>query len=305
MQATRNHPEGLLPHQESKRIIQALSLEHGSIHDDFQDAKDPKPQAVADNGNNGALDGVYQAVTDGDPGSQSAERRSSDTLPNRARRIIVSGETNSEYTDSSDTIGDEVKHDLKIDNDTPLVQNSSSAEDIDKLDRGTTNIDDAHRPSTDSSRDLEKGETPPQEHDQVNQGGEDKQQSQWENNVVGWDGPDDPQNPQNWKKSKKYTVTIFYATLTFCITFASSVFSTATMVTAKKYGVSNEVMTLGTSLFVLVSAHSRLHHPPLTQRNRVSQLAPSYGVPSPSSTVGRSLYSSVSSSSPSSRSPSP
>lgn len=33
--------------------------------------------------------------------------------------------------------------------------------------------------------------------------------------------------------------------MTFCLTFASSVFSTATMVTAKLYGVSNEVMTLG------------------------------------------------------------
>jgi len=52
-------------------------------------------------------------------------------------------------------------------------------------------------------------------------------------------------------KKKKYTVTIFYASLTFCLTFASSIFSTATMVTAKLFGVSNEVMTLGTSLFVL------------------------------------------------------
>ena len=227
-----------------------LSFEHGSIHDDFQDVKDPIPQAVASNG--GAIGGAYQAVTDGNPGSQSAERGGSDIWQNGARRI-----RNSKYTDSSDTIGDEETQDLKTHYDTPLAQNSTpSIEDTDKQSRGSTYTDLADRPSTDSCRDLEKGETRPRKHDQVNQEGEDNEQNKWENNVVGWDGPNDPQNPQNWKKSKKYTVTIFYATLTFCITFSSSVFSTATMATAKIYGVSNEVMTLGTSLVVLVSVHS-------------------------------------------------
>lgn len=39
--------------------------------------------------------------------------------------------------------------------------------------------------------------------------------------------------------------------LTLTITFASSVFSTANTVTAEEFGVSQEVMVLGTSLFVL------------------------------------------------------
>lgn len=46
-------------------------------------------------------------------------------------------------------------------------------------------------------------------------------------------------------------VTIVLGFMTFCITFASSVFSTATVPTAIEFGVSNEVMILGTSLFVL------------------------------------------------------
>lgn len=254
MQATRN-PEGLLPRQEY------LSFEHGSIHHDFQDARNAIPQAVANDGHSGVIGRAYQAVNDGNPGSQSAERGSSDALRNGARRIMASGERDSKYTDSSDTIGDEEKPDVKSHNDTPLAHNSSSSiEDTDKQTRGSTYTDLADRPSTD----LEKGETRPQGHQRVNQEGEDDKQSKWENNLVGWDGPNDPQNPQNWNKSKKYTVTIFYATLTFCITFSSSVFSTATMVTAKTYGVSNEVMTLGTSLVVLVSLPSQLHHPPLT-----------------------------------------
>lgn len=59
-------------------------------------------------------------------------------------------------------------------------------------------------------------------------------------------------NPHNWPKSKKYRVTVLYAILTFVLTFSSSIFSTATVVTSEEFGVSTEVMTLGTSLIVLV-----------------------------------------------------
>ncbi len=160
----------------------------------------------------------------------------------------------------SDGIGDEGKHHAKPHNDTFLQQSSSSTiGDVEKQDREISQLDQTDRPSDASSRDLEKGGIDSKGN---NQNGKDNRQTQWENDVVGWDGPNDPQNPHNWKLSKKYTITVFYATLTFCITFASSIFSTATMVTAKMYGVSNEVMTLGTSLFVLVSAHSQPHPNP-------------------------------------------
>ena len=71
-------------------------------------------------------------------------------------------------------------------------------------------------------------------------------------NLVTWDGPDDPGNPMNWPLRKKMLVTFTFSMTTFVITFSSSVFSTATQVTAVEFGVSEEVMTLGTSLFVLV-----------------------------------------------------
>ncbi|MCJ1316777.1 Citrinin biosynthesis cluster MFS transporter mrr1 [Xylographa vitiligo] len=70
-------------------------------------------------------------------------------------------------------------------------------------------------------------------------------------NLVTWDGPDDPGNPMNWPLRKKILVTFTFSMTTFVITFSSSVFSTATQVTAIEFGVSEEVMTLGTSLFVL------------------------------------------------------
>ncbi|KAK7519643.1 synaptic vesicle transporter [Phyllosticta citriasiana] len=69
-------------------------------------------------------------------------------------------------------------------------------------------------------------------------------------NIVGWTGPNDPENPQNFSTRKKWIITLSLSMMTFCITFSSSVFSTATFVAAKEFHVSTEVMTLGTSLLV-------------------------------------------------------
>lgn len=70
-------------------------------------------------------------------------------------------------------------------------------------------------------------------------------------NLIDWDGPDDAENPKNWPLSKKWAITVSMGTMTFVATFASSVFSTATVATSEQFGVSTEVMTLATSLFVL------------------------------------------------------
>ena len=110
--------------------------------------------------------------------------------------------------------------------------------------------DSTHNPSLvgdddEALRDVEKGEEKPTELPPPK-----------DPNLIEWDGPDDPENPMNWSVSKKWTVTITFAFMTFVITFASSVFSTATQVTAELFEVSNEVMILGTSLFVLVRSVS-------------------------------------------------
>jgi len=119
--------------------------------------------------------------------------------------------------------------------------------------------------SSGSPRDIEKGGPGPKERYEKEAATVDARHPPREsNNIVGWNGPDDPENPENWSTLKKCTVTCFYAALTFCLTFASSVFSTATDVTSKLYGVSTEVMTLGTSLFVLVNGLSLIHSQALT-----------------------------------------
>jgi DHA1 family multidrug resistance protein-like MFS transporter len=69
--------------------------------------------------------------------------------------------------------------------------------------------------------------------------------------VVTWTGPDDPENPQNWSKKTRWFYTMVLALMTWTVTFASSVFSTGTRPVMAEFGISEEVATLGTSLFVL------------------------------------------------------
>ncbi len=86
-----------------------------------------------------------------------------------------------------------------------------------------------------------------------------------DSNLIVWDGPNDPENPMNWPSGRKWLYTIVLGSVTFCVTFASSTFSTATVVTAEIFHVSLEVMTLGTSLFVLGFAFGPLIWGPMSE----------------------------------------
>ena len=215
MSAAQGSTPSLLPlTQQESRTIQYIFPGPGTTHHDddddfFLESQEPVPLAFANKGKEGAIN----TGKHGNIPNQPAKRRSSDTLRDEHRNVIIFKDDESEYSESG--------HIYEV----PL-------------------------------RDLEKGHQDGQDPrpTQSTQSTQPTPPTQWENNVVGWDGPNDPLNPQNWSKSKKYTTTVFYASMTFCITFASSVFSTATPVTAKLFGVSTEVMTLGTSLFVFVSA---------------------------------------------------
>ena len=69
--------------------------------------------------------------------------------------------------------------------------------------------------------------------------------------IVEFEGPDDPLNPLNWSIRKRVSATVLLSLTTFVVTFASSVFSSALRVVAVEFHVSNEVATLGISLFVV------------------------------------------------------
>lgn len=50
---------------------------------------------------------------------------------------------------------------------------------------------------------------------------------------------------------RKWWITIITSLMTFVVSFGSSVFSTATQITAEEFGVSDEVMILGVTLYVV------------------------------------------------------
>lgn len=72
-----------------------------------------------------------------------------------------------------------------------------------------------------------------------------------DSDLVTWDGPSDPLKPLNWSKGKKWSLVLALGFLTFCVSLSSSIWSTTTTVTAERFGVSETVMTLGVSLYVL------------------------------------------------------
>ncbi|GAA5988009.1 hypothetical protein JCM10908_002028 [Rhodotorula pacifica] len=72
----------------------------------------------------------------------------------------------------------------------------------------------------------------------------------WANDIVTFNSKDDPANPKNWSFRRRYALVALLGITTMCSTFASSIFSSATPAVAQIYGISTEVATLGTSLFL-------------------------------------------------------
>ncbi|GAA6040011.1 hypothetical protein JCM8097_004737 [Rhodosporidiobolus ruineniae] len=76
------------------------------------------------------------------------------------------------------------------------------------------------------------------------------EERQWKGDVVSWDSEDDPANPKNWAFNYRYLIVALLGMTTMSSTFASSVFASALPFIADDYGISEEVATLGVSLFV-------------------------------------------------------
>lgn len=150
---------------------------------------------------------------------------------------------------------------------------------VDKFDSTTTtprlSMDGRNNHTEPIGPNTEKELTPslPSSHDNDNDNDLESAQNQPEPekptekdpNLVEWDGPDDPENPQNFSRIRKWVITVVMSSMTMWITFASSVFSTATLVTAKEFNVSTEVMILGTSLTVFGFALGPLFWAPLSE----------------------------------------
>ncbi|KAK6387350.1 hypothetical protein LTS17_000617 [Exophiala oligosperma] len=83
--------------------------------------------------------------------------------------------------------------------------------------------------------------------------------------VVEFDGKDDPTHPQNWPFKRKFYIGAILAYTCLGSTFTSSVFSASTFSVAAHFGVSVEVATLSTSLYVLGYAFGPLIWGPFSE----------------------------------------
>lgn len=77
--------------------------------------------------------------------------------------------------------------------------------------------------------------------------------------------PDDPRDPMNWKQSKKWFITLTVAVATLAVAFVSSAYSGSTAQIIEEFQCSQEVATLGISLFVLGFALGPLIWAPLSE----------------------------------------
>lgn len=77
--------------------------------------------------------------------------------------------------------------------------------------------------------------------------------------------PDDPRDPMNWPQSKKWFITMTVAVATLAVAFVSSAYSGSIAQIIEEFQCSQEVATLGISLFVLGFAIGPLLWAPLSE----------------------------------------
>lgn len=114
---------------------------------------------------------------------------------------------------------------------------------------------DSDRTSVASNKDVNKdvdveAATPPPE---VAQEEKSKVEEEKDPNLVTWDGPEDPGNPQNFSNGHKVFITLIWVYGNLTTTIASSIWSSGASAIALEFDKSTIVVTLGVSLFLLVS----------------------------------------------------
>lgn len=82
--------------------------------------------------------------------------------------------------------------------------------------------------------------------------------------VVTW-LPNDPRNPMNFSALKKWSITVLVSMVTLAVALVSSAYSGGTKQIIAEFGVSQEVVILGVSLFVLGFAIGPLMWAPLSE----------------------------------------
>ncbi|KAL5358086.1 major facilitator superfamily domain-containing protein [Aspergillus floccosus] len=82
--------------------------------------------------------------------------------------------------------------------------------------------------------------------------------------IVDWKD-NDPDDPQNWPILKKLSFTVVGCSMIFSVAFASSIFGSATSVTAAQFNVGDEVMSLSVALYIAGYAVGPLFFAPFSE----------------------------------------
>ncbi|KAL4892877.1 major facilitator superfamily domain-containing protein [Aspergillus ambiguus] len=82
--------------------------------------------------------------------------------------------------------------------------------------------------------------------------------------IVDWEDRDS-EDPQNWALAKKLSFTVVGCSMIFSVAFASSIFGSATSVTAAQFNVSDEVMSLSVALYIAGYAIGPLFFAPFSE----------------------------------------
>ncbi|KAG5362228.1 putative MFS-type transporter [Yarrowia sp. C11] len=83
--------------------------------------------------------------------------------------------------------------------------------------------------------------------------------------LIEYNGPDDPESPLNWPMRRKIQTTVLYAIMTFAAQMNSAIFSPAAPHLINAMGISHEVATLTTSLYVAGIAFGPLLFAPFSE----------------------------------------
>ncbi|VVT48717.1 uncharacterized protein SAPINGB_P001916 [Magnusiomyces paraingens] len=81
-----------------------------------------------------------------------------------------------------------------------------------------------------------------------------------------WDSPTDPQNPKNWSNFKKWFVTILTSYLCLVVSFGCSLYVTAIIKLMFHFGVSQEKILLGMTLYLIGLSLAPVIGAPLSER---------------------------------------
>ncbi|KAF2098262.1 multdrug transfer [Rhizodiscina lignyota] len=83
--------------------------------------------------------------------------------------------------------------------------------------------------------------------------------------IVNWYGPNDPANPQNWTSGQKSVPAVIVITYTFAFYLGSSIFTGSYGGVIRQFGVSQQVVSLNLSMYVLAYGIGPLLWSPLTE----------------------------------------